>query len=367
MNLETDFTRQLYCIGGLPFDSVTLSQTTELIFQSIHENRKLFLTTPNLNFMIACQHDDDFRQSVIESDLVIADGFPIVLIAKMLGIPIPERVAGSTVFEQMRQDTRKWSVYFFGGPEGVAKQASAVVGTKGSVIAVGDYYPGFASVDEMSSSEVIDKINVASPDFLVIALGARKGQLWIQKNIEQLNTRVVSHLGAVVNFVAGTVLRAPAWVQKCGLEWLWRIKEEPALWRRYMHDGVGFLSLLSFSVFPLMALNWLIKLLTPQIQPQIIEHYIDQQWVRLQCRGRFDGGVNKEIRRCLQHVAERNLSVELDLSETSFLGASFLALLIIFHKHLSAKRQTLRITNVPWVLNLQLKFNSLSYLPIKKG
>ena len=85
---------------------------------------------------------------------------------------------------------------------------------------------------------------------MVVALGARKGQAWIQRNLAEIDPPVISHLGAVLNFAAGTVRRAPLGVQKLGLEWLWRIKEEPALWRRYFLDGVTLLQLLLTRVLP---------------------------------------------------------------------------------------------------------------------
>jgi len=90
---------------------------------------------------------------------------------------------------------------------------------------------------------VLQAINASQADFLVVALGAKKGQAWILHNLEHLQVPVVSHLGAVVNFVAGTVQRAPAAWQRAGLEWLWRIKEEPALFGRYWNDGLALFGL----------------------------------------------------------------------------------------------------------------------------
>lgn len=84
----------------------------------------------------------------------------------------------------------------------------------------------------MSNAETIERINASGADFLVVSLGARKGQAWIMQNRQHLSVLLISHLDAMVNFVAGTVSRAQQWMQRFGLEWLWRIKEEPVLWRR---------------------------------------------------------------------------------------------------------------------------------------
>ncbi len=116
---------------------------------------------------------------------------------------------------------------------------------------VGYHSPGFGSVEQMSSEDVIQRINGANPDFLVVSLGAKKGQQWIMRNRSRITAPVVSHLGAVVNFAAGVVRRAPAWVQRSRLEWLWRVLQEPALWRRYVQDGLAFLRILLVNVVPL--------------------------------------------------------------------------------------------------------------------
>ncbi|MDX9945485.1 MAG: WecB/TagA/CpsF family glycosyltransferase, partial [Azonexus sp.] len=87
-------------------------------------------------------------------------------------------------------------------------------------------------------------------DFLVVALGAKKGQAWIVHNLDRLKVPIVSHLGAVINFVAGNVRRAPLFWQRLGMEWLWRIKEEPALWRRYWSDGLELCRLMVTQILP---------------------------------------------------------------------------------------------------------------------
>ena len=105
------------------------------------------------------------------------------------------------------------------------------------MVCVGFESPGYGDVESMSSPETIQRINAARADFVVVSLGAQKGQAWIVRNRERLSAPVVSHLGAVVNFVAGEVLRAPRWMQRGGMEWAWRILQEPALARRYAKDG----------------------------------------------------------------------------------------------------------------------------------
>lgn len=248
--------RDVIALLGLPIDVIDEAGAAARIEAAIRDRRKLFLTTPNLNFLIGCQRDPAFAQSVLDSDLSLADGMPLLWLARLLGVPLPERVAGSSLFERLRQtppgpDVIPIRVYYFGGPPGAAEAAAKRTNADGGRMhCVGWASPGFEPVERLSTPEWLDPINAAQPDFLVIALGAQKGQAWIQRNRACLDVPVISHLGAVVNFAAGTVSRAPLWVQRFGLEWVWRIKEEPQLWRRYWNDGVGLLRVLRDRVGP---------------------------------------------------------------------------------------------------------------------
>ena len=225
---------------GVDFDTETLSQTVERVRDAALTRRPLFLSTANVNFVVAAARNAAFHRSLVASDLCVPDGSPIVWFAKLVGLPLRERVAGADVFEALRASTgTPINVYFFGGPEGAAARAGAVLNDEnGGVRCVGYAYPGFGDVDSMSTDALLEQINAARPDFVVVALGAVKGQAWIMRNRGRLSAPVVSHLGAVVNFVAGDVQRAPRWVRRIGLEWLWRIRSEPSLFTRYAKDGI---------------------------------------------------------------------------------------------------------------------------------
>ena len=251
--MPPDFGRDVRCILGLPFDVVTLASAERQIRQSAREGRRCFLSTPNLNFAVQCLNDNEFRNSILQSDLSVADGWPLVLVGRLTGARLPERIAGATLFESLcSSPTTPVAVYFFGGPDGVAARACERVNAWARGIkCVGYHAPGYGSVEQMSDENVIRDINASKPDFVVVSLGAKKGQQWIMRNRSRITAPVVSHLGAVVNFAAGVVQRAPGWVQSARLEWLWRIQQEPTLWRRYARDGLAFLRILLFDVIPL--------------------------------------------------------------------------------------------------------------------
>ena len=103
--MPPDFNRDVHCLFGLPFDAVTLAEAEQRVRSAADQRASCFLSTPNLNFLIGCQTDAAFRDSVINSDLSIADGAPILWLSKLLGIPIHERVAGSSLFERLRHGT----------------------------------------------------------------------------------------------------------------------------------------------------------------------------------------------------------------------------------------------------------------------
>src|SRR5262245_1085915 len=218
-----------------------------------------FISTVNINFLVAGQTDVKFKESLFRSNLCTVDGMPVMWIARLLGIPVKERTAGADLFEALklfRTPARPLKVFLFGGKEGVAASAGERLNAdRKGLVCVGTYYPGFGSIDEMSTDEIMKTINSSGADVLLVALGAAKGQAWLLRNHERLRIPVRAHLGAVMNVQAGTVNRAPKRIQKLGLEWLWRIKEEPQLWRRYLHDGFVLFRILLTRILPLVVLT----------------------------------------------------------------------------------------------------------------
>jgi N-acetylglucosaminyldiphosphoundecaprenol N-acetyl-beta-D-mannosaminyltransferase len=360
-----DFERDVYCIGGLPFDAVDLSKTMGRLRDAKHNKTACFLTTPNLNFLALSQDDADFRNSVIHSDIVIADGTPIVWIAKLLGIPIRERVAGSTLFEALGKEwRRKMKVYFFGGPGGVAEEASSRINAKSTgLTCVGYHSPGFGSVDDMSESLTIDNINLSDADFLVVALGAKKGQAWIVKNLHKIKIPLVSHLGAVINFEAKRLKRAPVRLQKIGLEWAWRIKEEPHLWRRYWYDGRFFLRLLFTKIFPHAI--WL-RLNKHRLQQQLHKSTIVLDRVEANSRLTISGvvldPVSPNIRSLLRQTSFQDRNVQIDLNEAEYLSFGFFGLLLLLKKQLDKQGFQMKVVGLRPGVRKFFDWNGLTYL-----
>jgi N-acetylglucosaminyldiphosphoundecaprenol N-acetyl-beta-D-mannosaminyltransferase len=353
--------RDVWCILGLPFDAVSFEQASLLLNQAVDEQERCFLSTPNLNFVIAAIDDNDFFQSVLDSDLSVADGMPIIWVAKLLGAPLKERVAGSTLFNALSITTmrkKKVKVFFFGGQEGIAEAAHKVLNVSSNgMTSCGFYDPGFVSVEEMSSADIIENINAAEPDFIVVALGAKKGQKWLQKNKKELNAPVISHLGAVINFVAGSVDRAPEFWQKFGLEWLWRIKQEPMLWQRYFFDGLTFLKLVVCNVIPLAVHNWFSKrLLYYHAHPLVT--VCDEGKTVLRISGSFRHGCMTGLKSRLSSVLDDfNKDVVMDCVNLEYIDSACIATLLLFQSELKKRKRKLYLEQVPWRISLILKLH----------
>ncbi len=242
MEVTDGLSREVYCILGIPIDAVEMAAVLRIIEQAASGLAPFVISTPNLNFLVNSLSDAEFRESLLLSDLCPADGMPIVWIARLMGLPIERRIAGSDIFAAFNVKPGSdppLRVFFFGATDRVAAEAARTLNASTSAVScVGWACPGFGDLDELSQDQFIDKINASGADFLVAALGAKKGQLWLQRNHHRLRIPVRAHLGVTIHFQAGSVKRAPTVLQKIGLEWLWRIKEEPHLWRRYWHDGL---------------------------------------------------------------------------------------------------------------------------------
>ena len=345
--MADDFDRDVYCMAGLPFDAADMARTLDVVREAARVRRRCFLSTANLNYLMTARRDADFRASIVRSDFVVVDGMPLIWLARWLGLPLPERVAGSTLFEALRQDGRRppLTVYLFGGPDGVAERAAASINAaQGGVRCVGFRSPGFGDVASMSGDETIKAINASGADFLVVAISARKGQEWIMRNMERLQVPLVSHLGAVVNFEAETVRRAPRWMQRSGLEWLWRIREEPALWRRYWHDGSGFLRLLLWELLPLgLYLRCGRRAAREKPAGRMLLQQ-DGMVCRASLSGRLADPVGPEMRQGLRECAAAGTAdVVLDLSQVRFIGAAMAGQLLMLEKQLLARGGALRM------------------------
>ena len=334
--MPDDLSRDVYCILGMPVDAASMASVVHSIETAVASNVPFFISTPNLNFLVNSQLNLDFRESLLLSDLCPADGISIVWLARLIGIPIRERIAGCDIFDALKAQhdfAKPLRVFLFGGVEGVAAAACRALNAQPCGLhCVGWFYPGFGSVDEMSRPDIIDKLNSADADLLVTSLGAMKGQLWLHRNHHRLTIPVRTHLGALVNFEAGRFKRAPTSMRKFGLEWLWRIKEEPYLWSRYWNDASVLLRLLLTRVLPLAIWGWWSRLKYRGPDDLVITQAQNNEMVTLSLSGLATAPhVEKAISAFRDAIALKKRIV-LDLSNTRAIDARFLGLLLMLRK-----------------------------------
>lgn len=364
MTGQPDFGRNVHCLLGLPFDAVDMAVAVQRVRDAAARRIPCFISTPNLNFLIGCRADKKFRESVINSDLSIADGMPLVWIARLLGIPIRERVAGSDLFERLRTGTStQLSVFFFGGIAGAAEAACRRLNSEPSGLrCAGWETPGFGSVAEMSGEATIEKINASGADFLLVALGAKKGQAWIEHNRARISVPVISHLGAVVNFVAGTVNRAPLWMQRVGLEWLWRIVEEPGLWHRYYSDGRALLALLVTRVLPYIWYLQSCRVDEAQLSMASVDTSGEGQDYVVDLRGAWTQRNIGPLRNCFSEAALAGKNVRLEMGGTTYVDSAFVGLVVLLYGQLKQRGRRLLILSPPNPVRLVINYCCAEYL-----
>jgi N-acetylglucosaminyldiphosphoundecaprenol N-acetyl-beta-D-mannosaminyltransferase len=327
---RVDFSRPVHALLGLPFDAVDLDGATALVAEAVLNRTPCFLSTPNVNFVVETRIYDDFRHSVLHSDLSVADGMPIVWWARFLGVPLRQRVAGADLFERLATwpVPRPIGVFFFGGPPGVAVRASEALGRDGGGLrGAGGESAIYGPVAEMDLDGIVGRINASGADFVLVALGARKGQQWIEQTRARLKAPVVSHLGAVVNFAAAEVRRAPPWTRRVGLEWAWRIVEEPALWRRYARDGRALLRLLMAN--GLTTWRYLRSLRGLRLPPPVCSLVFGEAAVELRLQGHWAEDGLPELRLALARAASAARPLRVVMLQDTSVGTAAMGLFLL--------------------------------------
>lgn len=334
---ELDLGRDVHALLGLVFDRIDLDGAVRHIQHCVATRRPCFLSTPNVNFVAAAAHEREFRGSVLRSDLSVADGFPIVLAARWMGLRFPGRVAGADLFERLQAAGRSpqrppIKLFLFGGPPGVGAHAAAQLKAQAQGFeCVGHDEGGFGDIEAMSSDAAIERINASGAEFVLVALGAKKGQAWIERNRARLQAPVISHLGAVINFAAQSIERAPPWMQRAGLEWMWRIVQEPQLWRRYWKDGRMLVGTVLTRLLPWSARRWL-RLLPSGAQqaPQfsVEQTHTGHSVITLSGDWRRDAN-QRVLRLTLANLLRAGSRVEFDLSAAPALDSTLLGLMAL--------------------------------------
>jgi N-acetylglucosaminyldiphosphoundecaprenol N-acetyl-beta-D-mannosaminyltransferase len=234
-------------LGGVRFDNVTMNEAVTAIVRMAQKSEKPCLVcTANLDHLAMMQNDGDFRQIYREADFVVADGMPLIWLSQIAGTPLKERVAGSDLFWELGRASELTGVRLFllgGQPTAAEKAASKLYVQCPDAQVAGTYCPPFGQLDDPEEDAHIRQIIAeAQPDILLVGLGSPKQEKWIAAHRHDLNVPVCIGVGATFDMAAGMVRRAPLWIQHMGLEWLFRLVQEPRrLWSRYMGRDLQYL------------------------------------------------------------------------------------------------------------------------------
>jgi len=231
---------------GIDIDNINMKETINKIELLIEKKKPSLVITPNVHHINILQKDNEFRKIYKHASLVIPDSTPLLWSSKILGVPLKERVTGSDLlplFSEVSAE-KKYRLFFLGAKPGIAKKAAETLIQKNPRLEItGIYSPYFGfQNDGRENRKIVDMIKKCDPDVLFICLGPPKQEKWAWKHKDKIKVPVIICVGAAFDFIAGNLKRAPKWMQKIGLEWFFRLCQEPhRLWKRYLIGNIVFI------------------------------------------------------------------------------------------------------------------------------
>lgn len=223
-------------------DNLTMPEAIMEIDDLIIKGRCSYVVTPNVDHIVKLEKDEELKEVYKNADLILTDGMPLIWISKFKSTPIKEKVSGSDLFPKVCElaAEKSYRIFLLGAAEGVAAKAAENLEEKFKGLdIVGTYSPSYGfEKKEDEIQRIIKIINEAKPHILAVGLGTPKQEKFIYKFKDKLNVPISLAIGASIDFEAGNIKRAPKWMQKIGLEWLYRLCKEPRrMYRRYLIDS----------------------------------------------------------------------------------------------------------------------------------
>lgn len=219
--------RNRITVLNVMIDVVTMKEAVEAIKQFILQKKSCLVVTPNPEIIMMANKDEQLARIINNADLVVPDGAGVVWAARYQGDVMPERVAGYDLVQNLLIEamSEKYKIYLFGGAPGIAEKAKRIAEERyPGVQIVGTRNGFFTKQDE---SEIVNDIKACQPDILLVALGVPRQEKWLEEYKEELKVPVSIGVGGTFDVMAGVVKRAPLWMQRSNLEWLFRLLSEP--------------------------------------------------------------------------------------------------------------------------------------------
>ncbi|MET0594260.1 MAG: WecB/TagA/CpsF family glycosyltransferase [Polyangiaceae bacterium] len=236
-------------IGRIWIDALTFDQAIDDVEHLVNAGEGGTIFTPNVDHVVQVERNAAFREAYEQVSLSVVDGQPLLWSSRLLGAPLPEKISGSDLMLPLarRAAARGWRVYLLGGGPGVADLAANELRKQFDIDIVGTDAPFVTPAgDPVEGASVIERIARAKPHLLFAAFGAPKQELFLHRARAAIRPAVGIGVGAGFDFIAGRVKRAPRWISKSGLEWLYRLAQEPRrLAKRYLVDDPEFALILA--------------------------------------------------------------------------------------------------------------------------
>lgn len=231
-------------------DNLTMQEAICRADDLIKNKGSSYIVTPNLDHVVILEEDNEFAEIYKNADLILADGKPLIWISRFLKKPIKEKISGSDFFPNLCTLCAQngYSIFILGAAEGIAEKAAYNLCSRiHNLKIVGTYSPplGFEN-NEYELNKIKEIIKKSAPDVLAVSLGSPKGEKFVYRHLKEYNVSLGISIGATIDFEAGNVKRAPKWMSECGLEWSYRIIQDPKrLIKRYWNDAIKIIPIIN--------------------------------------------------------------------------------------------------------------------------
>ncbi|MFD3446798.1 WecB/TagA/CpsF family glycosyltransferase [Microbacteriaceae bacterium 4G12] len=225
-------------ILGVPFSTMTMDETIQYLTGELTQKRDevFHVVTANPEIVMCAKKESEFNKLLQQVNLITPDGIGVVKASGMLGKPLQERVAGFDMmnewFGALSKQNQTVSVFLLGAKSHIVEKAARVLPAQYSAVSIAGFHDGYFKDEE--EAEIVQQIQEAKPDILLVALGFPRQEQFIQRNKHQLHAKVAVGVGGSFDVWSGEVKRAPKWIQAIHLEWFYRLCKTPSRWRRQL-------------------------------------------------------------------------------------------------------------------------------------
>ncbi len=229
---------------GVRVNAVQIPDVIAQMEEWIRERSRChYIAVTGMHGVTEAQHDAYFKKILNEADLVVPDGMPLVWLGRRHGHRLQRRVYGPELMQTFCQTTgHQYRHYLYGGAAGIPEHLAQTLQGQYGINVVGMHSPPFRPLTPEEDQEVIDRIHATNADVLWIGLSTPKQERWMYEHRDELRVPVVVGVGAAFDLNSGKLKQAPSWMRENGLEWAFRLYQEPRrLWRRYLIYGSKFM------------------------------------------------------------------------------------------------------------------------------